>query len=125
MELNEGLSESGKLPHDSQEGGDRLGAQVSWQEERMQRTDLWLRQAWVHRHDWAKGDFFENWGGRVGVQDRSRKFGGLVGKQKINFGNLQSEGVGQEDREQGEELRRVVARARTQTMTRMTDKCCG
>lgn len=58
------------------------------------------------RHDWAKEIFFENWGGvGVGVQDRSRKFGGLVGKQKINFGNLRSEGVGQEDREQGEELR--------------------
>lgn len=107
MELNEGLSESRETPHDSQEGGDRLGAQVSWQEERMQRTDLWLRQAWVHADVTGQSRFFfENWGGvGVGVQDRSRKFGGLVGKQKINFGNLQSEGVGQEDREHGEELR--------------------
>ena len=61
------------------------------------------------RHDWAKEIFFffwENWGGvGLGAQNRSRKFGGQIGKQKINFGNLQSEGVGQEDREQGKELR--------------------
>lgn len=49
MGLNEAGSESRETPHDSQEGGDiRLSAQVSWQEERTQRTDLWLREAWVH-----------------------------------------------------------------------------
>lgn len=111
MGLNEAGSESRETPHDSQEGGDiRLSAQVSWQEERTQRTDLWLREAWVHADMTGQRRFFfffwENWGGvGLGAQNRSRKFGGQIGKQKINFGNLQSEGVGQEDREQGKELR--------------------
>lgn len=68
MGLNEAGSESRETPHDSQEGGDiRLSAQVSWQEERTQRTDLWLREAWVHADMTGQRRFFFFFFERTGV----------------------------------------------------------
>lgn len=58
MGLSEGVSESRETPRDSHEGGDRLAAQVSGQAERMQRTALWLREAWVHADMTGQRRFF-------------------------------------------------------------------
>lgn len=42
--------------------------------------------------------------GRSRGSGHEQKFGERVGKKRINFGNLQSEGVGQDDGEQEEKL---------------------
>lgn len=76
---------------------------------------MWLRAGWVHAEMTGQRRFFcEKWGGvGVGAPDRSWKFGGQVGKQRINFGKVSSEGVGQEDGEQGEKLAEGVGENRS------------